>query len=372
MKKWTIAGAGFLAAAVFFLIFFLFPRNRSQQQLSLWYVSGDYSPAVMELLAQTYNDQREKDDYPLVVRAFATEDELAAAFEQSQPDLLMCSYVRAASLGSREQLAALDGIDYSYLPTIESVLPYAGHSFFPIGSSVPVLAYNKALLEDVGITPEFGSLEALCAAAELYYEKSGSPFFTAQATAPLLAAWSASLGYELHGNLGRDSLSEAFCRIYNLLAQCAYNGSFLPLSENAPQMVEAGLLPCALISSIQAAQLSDHCGFAPLPLPEDGSTVYVPELMGLAVTGANTHALPSARAFLSWMNASLSSGNLALSMALIPAGKEVSCTVDTDLATLLMDIYKNYEPRLYSPLGDYAEAQPEFESQLCRTLDLLY
>lgn len=372
MKKWMIAGAALLAAAVFSLIFFLFPGNRSQHQLSLWYVSGDYSPAVMELLAQVYNDQREKEDYPLAVRAFATEDELAAAFEQSQPDLLMCSYVRAASLGSREQLAAIDGLDYSYLTAIEDALPYAGHSFFPLGSSVPVLAYNKALLAGAGITPEFVSLEALCAAAGSYYEKTGSPFFTAQTAAPLLAVWSSSLGYELCGNLDRDSLSEHFCRVYNLLAQCAYNGSFLPLSEDAPQMVEVGLLPCALISSVQAAQLSDGCGLAPLPLPKGGSAVYVPELMGLAITGANTHALPSARAFLSWLNAALSSGSLALSMALVPAGEEVSCTADADLAALLMDMYRDCEPRLYSPLGDYAEAQPEFESQLCRTLDLLY
>ena len=371
MKKWLWALAALLAAAALLIPYRFSSPGRNGQQLKLWYVSGEFSPADLELLASRYNDQRQGEHYALEVRGFATEEELAAAFEQSRPDLLLCSYDRAASLGSREQLAELVGADWDYLPEIEDSLPYAGRSFFPLGSAVPLLVYNQAALESAGITASFSSLEELYAAAEAYREKTGKPFFTAGAVTPLLAAWCGSLGYALQGDAERDALHESFCRVYNGLAQCAYDGCFLPPTGDAPGLVEVGELPCALISSIQATTLADGCAAVPLPLPEGGAAVYVPEIMGLAVTGANSYALPSARAFLLWLREYYSPWD-ALSLGLVPAGAAADCEPDLALSQLLMEVYENRQPLVYAPLGSYMEQRQEMEDQLDRALDLLY
>ena len=371
MKKWLWALAALLAAAALFITYRVSSPGRNGQQLKLWYVSEDFSPAYVELLASRYNDQRQGEHYALAPRGFATEEELAAAFEQTRPDLLLCSYDRAASLGSREQLAMLEGADWDYLPEIEDCLPYAGRSFFPLGSAVPLLVYNPAALEAAGITAEFSSLEGLCATAEAYYEQTGKPFFSAGGVSPLLAAWCGSLGYALSGDAERDALSEVFCRMYNQLARCAYDGCFLPPSENFTDFVETGELPCALISSTQAVTLAESCVLAPLPLPEAGEAVYVPEIMGLAVTGANSYALPSAKAFLLWLRDNYSPWD-ALALGLVPTGAAADCQPDLALSKLLMESYESRRPLIYPPLGSYMEKRREMENQLCHALDLLY
>ena len=371
MKKWLWPLAALLAAASLFVTYRFSSPGRNGQQLKLWYVSGEFSPADLELLASRYNDQRQGEHYALEVRGFATEEELAAAFAQSRPDLLLCSYDRAASLGSREQLGSLDGADWDYLPEIEDSLPYAGRSFFPLGSAVPLLVYNEAALEAAGITAAFSTLEELCATAEAYREKTGKPFFTADEVTPLLAAWCGSLGYELHGDAERDALNQSFCRVYNGLAQCAYDGCFLPPTEDAPGLVEVGEPPCALISSTQAVSLAEGCAVVPLPLPESGAAVYVPEIMGLAVTGANSYALPSAKAFLLWLRENYSPWD-ALSLGLVPTGAAADGQPDLPMSRLLMEIYESCRPLVYAPLGSYMEQRQEMEDQLGRALDLLY
>lgn len=372
MKKWLWALAALFAAAALFVTYRFSSPGRSGQQLKLWYVSGDFSPAVMELLASRYNDQRQGEHYALEVRGFGTEEELAAAFEQSRPDLLLCSYDRAASLGSREQLATLAGADWDYLPEVEDGLPYAGRSFFPLGSAVPLLVYNQAALtEAAGIAAEFSSLEGLCATAEAYRERTGKPFFTAGTVTPLLAVWCGALGYALQGDAERDALNSTFCKVYNQLAQCAFGGSFLPPTEDAPGLVEVGEPPCALLSSTQAVSLADGCAAVPLPLPEGGAAVYVPEIMGLAVTGANSYALPSARVFLLWLRENYSPWD-ALSLGLVPTVEAADCEPDLAMSRLLMEIYENRRPLVYAPLGSYMEQRQEMEDQLGRALDLLY
>lgn len=370
MKKWAWSLAALLAAAAF-LIAYRFTAPTGGQQLSLWYVSGDFSPTALELLASRYNSQRQGEYYGLAPRGFSTEEELAAAFEQSRPDLLLCSYDRAASLGSREQLAELVGTDWDYLPEIEAGLPYAGRSFYPLGSAVTVLVYNEAALAGAGITADFSSLEGLCATAEAYREKTGKPFFSADEVTPLLAAWAGALGHRLYGQVERDALNESFRRVYNQLAQCTYGGSFAPPIENVTGLVETGELPCALISSLQAVSLGEGCAVAPLPLPAEGEPVYVPEIMGLAVTGANSYALPSAKAFILWLRDNNSPGD-ALALGMAPAGAAGDCQPDGALSRLLMESCESRRPLLYAPLGSFMEKRQEMETQLCHALDLLY
>ena len=371
MKKLVFAALPCAAALIVFLIF-LNLGGSSGSQLSLWYVDSEFPSSAMESLAEEYNSRRGRDSYELSLRSFSGEEELAAAFELERPDLLLCTYTRAASLGSRELLGAVELADRDYLPALEDALPFAGRSFFPIGSRSPILVYNVSLLEQAGVSPNFESFEDLMALASEYREKSGGPFFSAESLSPLLCSCCASLGYRLEGKPEQDGMNKEFARIYNALASAAMEGSFLPPGEDRLELTAAGLLPCLVLDGPLESALPEGLAYAPLPLPQGGAEVYVPRILGFAVTGANSYALPSVRDFLLWLQEGFSvEAGLALGLAPVTQRAKPAQSEDA-LAALLMDSYSNSRPLIYPPLGSFVRNRQAMEEELCGALDLLY
>lgn len=370
MKKILMSAAACAAALIVFLIYLKFEQG-GQQRLSLWYVEEYISAAAMEDLAEGYAGQRGREACELSLRSFSSEEELAAAFEQEQPDLLMCSYARAASLGSRGLLGEVELAAGDYLPAIEEALPFAGRSFFPLGSRVPVLAYNPAVLDETGISPEFESFESFMDTAGEYREKTGAPFFSAESLSPLLCALCGSLGYELKGEPELDGMDEDFRYVYNYLASAAIEGSFLPPGEGRLELAAGGLLPCAVLDSPSSSGLPEGLSYAPLPLPKGGETVYVPEILGFAVTGANTYALPGVRDFALWLRDYFSAED-ALELGLIPASPLSEAETSSGLDNILIESWHNSEAHVYPPLGDFFDNRRNMETLLGHALDLLY
>ena len=371
MKKILTAVLSCAAALLIFILYMKLSGGGSSQKLNLWYVEGDVSRPALETLAESYNSQRSRDSYSLSLEGFETEEALASAFESRRPDLLLCSYTRAASLGSRGQLGSVERSVGDYLPEIEDAMPFAGQSFFPLGSVVPVLVFNASMLEESGISPDFENLESFLESAGDYREKTGSAFFSADSLSPLLSTWSSALGYQLRGEPGLDAMDEGFARCYNALASAAVEGSFLPPGENRLELTAAGLLPCVIVDSTLLSELPEGLGYTALPLPENGEAVYVPEIIGFAVTGANTYALPSVQAFGFWLSRSFSP-EAALELGLVPAVSASPSPCSGDAGTPLSRIYSNFRPVIYPPLGEFTENREEMERVLCRALDLLY
>lgn len=370
MKKILLAVLPCAAALIVFLIC-LNTGGGSGSRLSLWYAESDFPSSAMEDLAREYNSQRGRDSYELSLRSFSGEEELAAAFELERPDLLLCSYTRAADLGSRELLGAVELADRDYLPALEEALPFAGRSFFPIGSQVPLLAYNAGVLEQAGISPDFGSFEDFMALAADYKEKNGGPFFSAESLSPLLCSCCASLGFRLEGQPERDGLNEDFARIYNALASAAMEGSFLPPGEDRLELAAAGLLPCVVLDKPPAEGLPQGLSYAALPLPEGGEDVYLPQVLGFAVTGANSYALPSVRDFVLWLREGFT-GEDGLALGLMPVEDKAQASPTEEPGLLLMESYLSRRAYIYPPLGDFARNRQDMEAELCRALDLLY
>ena len=370
MKKLLLVAIPCAAALVVFLIYLNLARSGGSQ-LSLWYVEEELPPSVMESLAEEYNSQRGRDSYELLLRSFSSEEDLAAAFEQGRPDLLLCSYTRAASLGSRGLLGAVELADRDYLPALEEALPFAGRSFFPIGSQAPLLVYNTALLEQAGISPEFGSFEAFLDLAGEYRSKTGKPFFSAESLSPLLCTCCASLGYRLEGEPEQDGMSSDFASVYNSLASAAMEGSFLPPGEDRLDLAAAGLLPCLVLDSPPADGLPEALSCTAFPLPEGGNEVYVPQVLGFAVTGANSYTLPSVRGFLLWLQDGFSAED-GLALGLVPVVQRLNIQPSDPLGKLLMEAYNSRKALIYPPLGRFVQNRQEMEEELCGALDLLY
>jgi hypothetical protein len=364
-RPWLLAIAGFLAIFIFALYWVVYSPNKTTQELDLWYVSSDFSQEIMEQLADRYNLQRSGNDFKLVLHSFETEDELAAAYGDSYPDLLLCSYSRAASLGEREQLKQIDGLSFNYLPEITAALPYAGSSFFPLGSAVPVVVYNTSL-----IPKPSENLEEFYQQANEYYTATSSPFYTCETALSMLSCWSAALGYEIKGDLAVDDLSEVFCSVYNAMAEQVMNGSFLPPTEQALSLVSQGLIPCAIVPSYRAVSMSKNLAVSALPAVEGGENAYTPDLIGLAVTGNNRYTDDSCKAFALWLRRYFSTMD-ALNLGLVPATANASGQSYSELDSLLLDVYTG-TPVVYSPLGNFMQNREEMEAQIVRALDLLY
>lgn len=370
MKKILPAAAAVAAALIVFFIY-LKLTGSGQEQLSLWYAEEQFPSSAMEELAERYLSRHGGADCRLVLRSFSSEAELAAAFESERPDLLLCSYTRAASLGSRGLLGSVELADSDYLPAIEDALPFAGRSFFPLGSRSPILAYNAAILEEAGISPEFDSFEDFMEKAGEYKERTGLPFFSAESLLPLLSSCCGSLGYRLVGDPKKDGLSQDFTSIYNSLASAALDGSFLPPDEDRLDLAAAGLLPLVVLDAPRTDALPEGLGYAPLPLPQSGRQVYVSDILGFAVTGANSYALPQARDFALWLRDSFSQKDV-LALGLIPASSPSEVEAASNLELILIESWQEAEALLYPPLGDFTENRRDREEALCRALDLLY
>ena len=370
MKKILLAAASCAAALAVFLIYITLDGG-SQRQLNLWYAQDCIPAPVMEELAEEYGSRSGDDSCRIILRSFASEAELAAAFEQERPDLLLCSYTRAASLGSRGLLDAVEAVEWELLPAIGEALPFVGKSFFPLGSRSPILVYNQAALDTAGISPDFGSFEDFLARAAEYSEETGSPFFSAQSLSPVLCACCGSLGYRLEGEPQLDCMDESFTSIYNSLASAALVGSFLPPGEDSLELAAAGLLPCLILDSPGASELPEGLSYAPLPLPEGGRSIYLADILGFAVTGANSFALPWVRDFARWLESYLSPEKV-MGMGLIPASAPGESAWDALPNPVLAETWQNSEALIYPPLGNFAENRRDMEEALCRALDLLY
>ena len=109
MKKWRLAAATALIAALAICLFLMLsPGSSSAQPLRLWYISGDCSDKALASLVSDYNRRGGKRARPVAVQSFEDEAALGAAFETDMPDLLLCSHAKAVQLDSRTVLARLD------------------------------------------------------------------------------------------------------------------------------------------------------------------------------------------------------------------------------------------------------------------------
>ena len=264
-----------------------YTRERPQPKaecLTLWYTESDFSPAVMDgLLAQCLKET----GLQLTATAFPDEVSLGEAFEDSAPDLLFCSHIRAAQLDSRESLASIS----KALPVPDSlseVRPSVGSSFFPIGYSLPVLLVNTALTAG-----NFDSPEAMLNAS------ANGPVLVCGQRAELLHTLASANGIRLSGIPDQDRADPKTAAPYNQMALAVFHGT-LVFRENAVEYVRQGLVPAAVTVSTALANLTgENLEVQLFPLPKGAERQYPAELFGFALLeGANTKA---AADFFQWL-----------------------------------------------------------------------
>lgn len=349
-----------LSVALAFIIalgiaaFIMHPRA-ALGEVTLWYIEEDALGEGLEKLAEEYNSSLFRSGKAVELKAFADEKALAEAFEVNAPDLLLCSHYRAFDLASRGVLtdvSALLSAAPDYPQAVLSRGDSIGKSFFPIGCDVPVLLVSEERCPESG----FESMDALAAAALDYTAETGEPYFSADSFSALFYTCLLREGEEFDAE---DRKSEAYIKLYNLLAGCAYSGA-LSLSDNPADEVYAGKLACA---EVFCSSLHSTDGFDVYPLPSlsgTDSSDSIGEAYGLAVTAREEERGKDAAAFISWLFSGGRGVKLAAGCSFVPA--QESADIDGDaLAPSLMEL-QGALISLPAPSSAFSENADGFEA----------
>ena len=357
MKKWHLAAAAALIAAFAICLFLtLSPDTSPAKPLRLWYISVDCSDTALESLVSEYNSRGGKPTRRIELQSFADEAALGAAFEADMPDLLLCSHAKAVQLASRGVLAKLEtdtDVWTQEVSGLEGVREY----FFPLGARVTVLLTDIEKCKAAGLPASWDSLEALLATAQDYAASSGAPLLAADSYSAVFRGALLSIGVDFDP-AAPDARSEDYAKIYNALAQCAYNGG---LSAAA---VTPGALPCTLAwSTALAGSLPVSLSASLAPLPEGGSDMRPAELLGIAVLRQESRNSGTVIAFINWLCGGERLAALALNSGLVPVSEPGSAPDSP-----LLELYNCGKLAFVDTDGS---AEQEFDAQFRRTIELL-
>ena len=231
---------GVLLAAVIAggFIFYIASRpDESRGTVVIWYVEDDPLSAGLKKLAVEYNNSHARSSLPVKLRCFSDEDALAGAFETGAPDILLCSHYRAFDMDRRGKLTDISGdlgkSGPEYPKTVSSRGSSIGKSFFPVGLDMQALLINHSLCT----SGSFDTMDALCAAAGAYRAETGKAFFAVDSYSSLFFTELLREDEEFTAAVPINSADESAVTLYNLLAECAYDGSITVSADSAASAV---------------------------------------------------------------------------------------------------------------------------------------
>lgn len=346
-------------------------KTPEEQSVSIWLVEGELLSAELTALAEQFNNA----SFPVKaeLRAFADEEELGAALDSARPDLILCGYERALALHEQDRLRDVSA-GFSQAPAYSDSFLAAsscvGSAFFPIGAETELLAVNGPAFGSSAASAlgreSITSIEGLCAAASACGAQ-GQVFFTTDSFTTLFTLALGPIGSGFSGVREQDLLSEDYKRVYNLLAEAAFEGGIAACDNPALSLAESGKLVCALVSS---NELTGELGGDIELYPLSGPAGCFARAVGLAVTSPFSGREQAIAKFLSWLLQPQRAAELSLSQGLIPA---VTGWTPEEPGVLDTALFSLSSAELYFPPLDsgYFRTDGEFEHRFRAALEML-
>ena len=346
-------------------------KTPEEETVSIWLVEGELLSTELTALAEQFNNA----SFPVKaeLRAFANEEELGAALDSARPDLILCGHERAVALHEQGRLRDVSS-GFTQAPAFgESFLKLSdcvGSAFFPVGAETELLVLNGPAFDQSAASAlgreSITSIEGLCAAASACGEQ-GQLFFTADSFTALFTLALGPVGSGFSGVREHDILSEDYKRVYNLLAEAAYEGGVAAYDSAALPLVKSGEPVCALVASTGLAGEQDE-SLAYYPMP--GVSGSLARAVGLAVTSPFSGREQAIARFLSWLLQPRRAADLALPNGLIPAVTGWAPEEPGGVESALLSLS---EETLYFPPLDsgYFRSDGEFEHRFRAALEML-
>lgn len=373
MKSRSILAVILALAIAFGVYVFLGTReDNSRGMVTLWYEKESPLSDEIEKLAASYNSDMERETLPVETKCFATEEELAEAYETGTPDILVCSHLRAFSLYRREKLADISGeetfVPPAYPKSLQSRNSSIGSSFFPLGISVPLLVINNSLISQ----RSFASFEEVFSAASDYTRKTGKPFFACDSASELYYLYLLRFGVEFNGNYDEINSTDQFLDLYNTFAESAFEGSFSGVGEDGIRYLVNDALPCVFTSSDKLRGLDpDKITVCTIPAPEGSANIdTVGTAYGFAVTNGGCRSKGDTAAFISWVFSEKRSAQSALACMLAPSTAGGGAPAGS-VEALLNDTVKNVLVSLPAPDSDFIANKADFEESFLEEIGRL-
>ncbi len=291
---------------------------------SLWMAEDQIFSDSLEALVQDY--EKLNPGMAPELRRFSSAEKMMEALAWQTPDLILVTEREAAQLLEREALGALAFPDEPEA-LFREVPGVAEGGLLPLGAALPLLVLRE---EKLPLLDGCDTLEAFCDAATRYAAQEGKPFFSGDCFAGLFADAMAQKGAVFHANRALDAESEAFCELYNLLAETAYEGGLIAAEEPVTGPVERGELICCLTDS-KALAGYDGEGLAVLPLPALSGCEPLVEVKVYGVAALSGADAEKAGRFLGWLFADNRAAEVVMALGWAPAfyretGEENSVT----------------------------------------------
>ena len=340
-------------------------QQAASQPIELWYVRGDPFADIMEELAEDYNATNPS--VPVHTKGFDSRSELGRSLDSARPELLLCDQRRAFTLYDQGKLKALDfrGAPPQYAPLFEGLSGCIGSSYFPLGAEVPVLA----IAPTVGKGLQTASLEMLLMSVSDLAEQTGSAQFGTDSFATLFANAMAQTDTAFAAVREEDVKEQNFVQLYNLLANCAYQGALWLKAGDVLPMLQSGQLSCAICMSTSLRDVTD-LQLEPVPVFGDGERLCLGQCQGLAVTAAFDIGLRGAAEFVTWLSSSTAAVETSLKAGLLPAAATSGEELDVPLRQMVTKL-EGYHLYLPERNSGYLLNGTAFDTKLRSLLALL-
>ena len=344
------------------------PAEDDGSGFTLWIAEDAPLSGDMAALCEQY--LRQAPDCGLVLRRFATSEELDAALETGKPDLLLCGGVRAAALiaAGRGGVPVLSEETQRRMTLLFREAPGCAEGLYcPLGAALPVLTLRE---ENLPLLSGCGSMESLCAAAGLSGQENGAPFLSADSFSQLFSGMLAQKGRVFYAMREQDLENQEYRAVYNLLAGAAYDGGLVSADEAVLPMVARGDLICGVCSSRELFRREAQ-GLIVLPLPpmEGCEALTETEFWGLLSMSGRDR--PDAVRFVAWLLQEGRAAEAALAVGLLPA-EEGDWSTELDAAAAgLLCVVRTTRPWVPEEDGAYLRSGADFEQSFRAALALL-
>lgn len=360
-----------IAAGVYIL--FSTKEDNSRGAVTLWYEKGSPLAGELEALVKSYNSDIKRETLPVELKCFDNESALAEAYETGSPDILLCSHLRAFSLYSKNKLTDISSeetfVAPAYSKNLTSRNSSIGNSFFPIGISVPVIAFNNSLAQQ----NSFGSFEDMLSAASDYAADTESPFLSINSIAEQYYIYLLRYNVEFDGKFEEINSDKQYLSLYNSFAEAAFEGSVAFLGDNAVNYLAENAIPCVIVSSDTLKGVdADNISVCDIPASAESlNHDTVGTAYGLAVTNGGCRSTRDTAAFITWIFENNRSSQAAIDARLAPSSENDSFKTDA-IGAEIANIVKEEVVVLPASGGDYMLNRDSFDESFLEKMQKLF
>lgn len=334
--------------------------TESPTGVQLWLAATSPLGEALERLCGQYN--RESGLPPVELHVFDTEEELEEALRQERPALLLCDGLTAQQLAGERPSGERSGTEKELLPAWGKLQT---ENYMPLGAEIPLL-----VLRGEELKAPFESLEALCEAAAAAAEEWGEARFAADSLAQLFAGAMAQRGEAFSARIETDRENESFREIYNLLANCVFDGGLALPEEAVLPLLLRDELSAGICSSTDVGK-EDADGLTIVPVPPMAGTeaLTFARIWGLAVQGGEFEQ--TSADFIRWLNEEDRMTDAVREAGLLPARAGSWMDRNDPLTLGLKAAANEYRLLELRPEDGFAQRADEFEAGFRAALAML-